>query len=49
MIKLTPSSPVPLYHQLSEVRQAAEQGQVGIERPGIVVNMPLVRWPGGER
>jgi hypothetical protein len=32
-----------------EVRRAAEQGQIRIERPGIVVNMPLVQWPGGER
>lgn len=33
----------------AEVRRVAEQGQVRVERPGIVVNMPLVRWPGGER
>lgn len=32
-----------------EVRRAVEQGTVTIERPGVVVNMPLTRWPGGER
>lgn len=32
-----------------QVREAAEQGLIRIERPGVVVNMPLVRWPGGER
>lgn len=31
------------------VLQAQQQGLVTIEQPGVVVNMPLIRWPGGER
>lgn len=34
----------------SEVRQAEAAGEVTIERPGAVVNMPFLTWPrGGER
>lgn len=33
----------------AEVRRAAERGLVAIARPGVVVNMPLLTWPGGER
>ncbi len=33
----------------AEVQQAADRGEVTIERPGVVVNMPLLTWPGGER
>ena len=32
-----------------EVRKAAESGEITIERPGVVVNMPLLTWPGGRR
>ena len=38
-----------------EVKSAAEvidlekRGEVTIERPGIVINMPFIRWPGGQR
>jgi hypothetical protein len=31
----------------AEVRQAEAQGEVTIQRPGAVVNMPLLTWPGG--
>jgi hypothetical protein len=33
----------------AEVKEAASKGEVTIERPGIVVNMPLLTWPGGRR
>lgn len=33
----------------TEVEAAAAAGELELERPGIVVNMPFVRWPGGER
>ncbi|MBI4490442.1 MAG: hypothetical protein HY694_15270 [Deltaproteobacteria bacterium] len=33
----------------AEVKEAASQGEVTIERPGVVVNMPLLTWPGGRR
>lgn len=32
-----------------EVRRAEARGLVSIERSGVVVNMPLLTWPGGER
>ncbi len=33
----------------AEVLDAHARGELTIERPGVVVNMPLVTWPGGER
>jgi len=33
----------------AEVNDAVSKGEVTIERPGIVVNMPLLTWPGGRR
>ncbi|MBI2361112.1 MAG: hypothetical protein HYV04_19775 [Deltaproteobacteria bacterium] len=33
----------------AEVKDAASKGEVIIEKPGIVVNMPLLTWPEGRR
>jgi hypothetical protein len=33
----------------TEVLEAEEQGEVTIEQPGVVVNMPFLTWPGGQR
>jgi hypothetical protein len=33
----------------SEVKAAEQAGEIAIERPGVVANMPLVTWPGGSR
>lgn len=33
----------------AEVKDAESKGEVTIERPGIVVNMPMLTWPGGRR
>ncbi|MBI4528500.1 MAG: hypothetical protein HY695_32300 [Deltaproteobacteria bacterium] len=33
----------------AEVTAAADKGEITIERPGVVVNMPLLTWPGGGR
>lgn len=33
----------------AEVAAAAARGEVTIERPGVVINMPLLTWPGGRR
>jgi hypothetical protein len=33
----------------NEVLAAEANGEVTIEQPGVVVNMPMVTWPGGER
>lgn len=31
------------------VLSAIEAGELTLERPGVIVNMPLLTWPGGER
>ena len=33
----------------AEVRVAEAAGEITVERPGIVVNMPFLTWPGGKR
>jgi hypothetical protein len=33
----------------AEVLDAETKGEVTIERPGVVINMPFVSWPGGQR
>ena len=33
----------------TEVRDAEAKGEITIERPGVVVNMPMLIWPGGQR
>jgi soluble P-type ATPase len=33
----------------AEIRAVEAQGEIRIERPGVVVNMPLLTWPGGQR
>ncbi|MGH7771951.1 MAG: DUF7482 domain-containing protein [Candidatus Binatia bacterium] len=38
-----------LLKSAAEVRDALRKGEVTIERPGVVVNMPLLTWQGGRR
>ena len=33
----------------AELRRVIESGAVSIEDPGVVVNMPMLTWPGGSR
>lgn len=33
----------------AEVLEAEEQGELTTGQPGVVVNMPMVTWPGGQR
>jgi len=33
----------------AEVAAAESAGEVTLEQPGVVVNMPFITWPGGER
>ena len=33
----------------ADVKAAEQAGEIAIDRPGVVVNMPLVTWPGGGR
>lgn len=34
---------------VAEIRQAIDKGEVTIRRPRVVVNMPIIVWPGGRR
>lgn len=34
---------------VAEVEGAMEKGEVTIKQPGVVVNMPMLTWPGGRR
>ncbi len=38
-----------LLRSAAEVKEAEAKGEVTIERPGVVVNMPFLTWPGGRR
>jgi len=33
----------------AEVKAAEGKGEITLKRPGVVVNMPLLTWPGGKR
>lgn len=33
----------------AEVREAEAKGEITVVRPGVVVNMPMLTWPGGHR
>lgn len=33
----------------AEVEEAVRRGELAVERPGVVINMPLVTWPDGTR
>lgn len=33
----------------AEVEVALAKGEIVVEQPGVVINMPLVTWPGGHR
>ena len=33
----------------ADVKAAEARAEVSIERPGVVINMPLLSWPGGQR
>jgi len=33
----------------AEVKRAVNRGEVTVERPGVVINMPMLTWPGGSR
>ncbi|MGH2398381.1 MAG: DUF7482 domain-containing protein [bacterium] len=38
-----------LLRSVEEVTAAAARGELTIQRPGVVVNMPFLIWPGGTR
>ncbi|MFQ5565133.1 MAG: hypothetical protein ACE5EU_02085 [Paracoccaceae bacterium] len=38
-----------LLKSAADVTAALEAGEIAVEEPGVVVNMPFVTWPGGQR
>lgn len=34
---------------VEEIQEAARKGEVTLKQPGVVVNMPILVWPGGQR
>lgn len=39
----------PVLRSAQEVEAAITEGRLAVERPGVVMNMPFLTWPGGER
>jgi hypothetical protein len=33
----------------AQVKEAIAKGEITVERPGVVINMPMLTWPGGHR
>lgn len=38
-----------LLRSVDGIQAAARKGEVTLDRPGVVVNMPFLAWPGGQR
>ena len=38
-----------LLKSAAEVEEALQNGDITLEEPGVIVNMPMVTWPGGQR
>lgn len=38
-----------LLRSVEEIQAAVRKGEVTVKRPGVVVNMPMIAWPGGQR
>ncbi len=41
--------PPRLLGSVDEIQAAVRKGEVTLKRPGVVVNMPMLVWPGGTR
>ena len=49
LVKWTVPDTAAVLRSAAAVRRALERGELTEERPGVVVNMPLLTWPGGAR
>lgn len=49
LVTWNPDATPEVLGSAAEIDAAASAGNVSIERSGIVVNMPLLSWPGGSR
>ncbi len=38
-----------LLGSVEEIQAASRKGEIALKRPGVVVNMPMLVWPGGRR
>lgn len=34
---------------VAEIQAAQQRGELAVEKPGIIINMPFITWPGGSR
>ncbi len=41
--------PARTLRSVAEIQGAIDRGEVTVRRPGVVVNMPIIVWPGGSR
>lgn len=49
LVTWKPGVKARLLGSVGEIRAAARKGEIAIARPGVVVNMPMLVWPGGQR
>ena len=49
VITWTEGASVRELKSVAEVMEAEANGELGIEQPGVVINMPFVVWDGGQR
>jgi len=49
LVKWTNEAAARELRSAAEVKEAEARGELTIERPGVVVNMPFLTWPGGRR
>ncbi|MBI2462338.1 MAG: hypothetical protein HYV61_12785 [Candidatus Rokubacteria bacterium] len=49
LVKWTNEAAARELRSAAEVKEAEAKGELTIERPGVVVNMPFLTWPGGRR
>lgn len=49
LVTWNPGAAARELRSLEEVKTAEAKGEVMITRPGAVVNMPMLTWPGGQR
>ncbi len=49
LVEWQPDARPRLLTTAADIQQARQAGDVAVSEPGIVVNMPITTWPGGQR
>ncbi|HEY1145965.1 MAG TPA: hypothetical protein VGE84_06465 [Allosphingosinicella sp.] len=49
LVKWTNPSAAHELHSAADLLAAERKGELALEKPGVVINMPLLTWPGGRR